>query len=63
MQQVFFQGADGDEVVVQVGENKREVAKQLVHAFVKPNGINKYSNNPKGVIMGVFSMSSAAMGI
>jgi hypothetical protein len=31
MQQVFFQGAAGDEVVVQVGEDKREVAKQLVY--------------------------------
>jgi hypothetical protein len=32
-------------------------------AFVKPNGMNKYSNKPKGVMMAVFSTSPAAMGI
>ncbi len=31
MQQVFFQGAAGNEVVVQVCENEWQVSKQLIH--------------------------------
>ncbi len=32
---MFFQGAAGDEVIVQIGENKQEVGKQLVHEPLK----------------------------
>ncbi len=35
MKQMFFQGAAGDEMIVQIGENKREVAEQLIHEAEK----------------------------
>ncbi len=35
VKQVFFQGAAGDKMIVQIGENEWEVAEQLVHESLK----------------------------
>ena len=43
--------------------NKRSIRRwNVCAAFFSPKGIKMYSNNPKGVQIAVFGMSSAAIG-